>query len=458
MPDPTPIVDRLPPQAAEAEMAVLGSMLLSQEAVGRAIEIIGEEESFYSSGHRKIYRACVNLYEKNQAVDLVTASEELRRLKWLDDAGGSVYLTRLAESVATSANIDYYARIVLEKAVLRRLITAATQIVSSSYDAAENPEELLDRAEQMIFSIKERRLRRQLLPLKAFIHDSFELVEKLYREKRHITGVGTGFTDLDRLTSGLQPSDLIIVGARPSVGKTALALNIAQHAAIASQVPVAVFSLEMSKEQLVLRMLCSEARVSSHKVRSGYISQNEWPALVSAAGILHSAPMYIDDSAALTPLEIRAKARRLKSEVDLGLVVVDYLQLMRSSGRSENRQQEISEISRSLKALAKELNVPVIALSQLSRISVQRGQDARPILSDLRESGAIEQDADVVIFLHRDLGAYKAQEDGGSQALDTESAELIVAKQRNGPVGKFNLVFFKDYTRFENMETRAEPE
>ncbi len=456
MPEIAPLVDRVPPQAAEAEMAVLGSMLLSQEAVGRAIEIIGEEESFYSSAHRKIYRACINLYEKNQAVDLVTVAEELRRLRWLDDAGGSVYLTRLAESVATSANIDYYARIVLEKAVLRRLIAAATQIVSSSYDSTENPEELLDRAEQLIFAIKERRLRRQLLPLRAFIHESFEQVERLYREKRHVTGVETGFADLDRLTSGLQPGDLIIIGARPSVGKTAFALNIAQHAAIANQVPVAIFSLEMSKEQLMLRMFCSEARVSSHKVRSGYISQNEWTALVSAAGVLHSAPMYVDDSAALTPLEIRAKARRLRAEVDLGLVVVDYLQLMRSSGRAENRQQEISEISRSLKALAKELNVPVIALSQLSRISVQRGQDSRPILSDLRESGAIEQDADVVLFLHRDMATTKTPEAPPEYAPDTEVAELIIAKQRNGPVGKFKMVFFKDYTRFENLETKVE--
>jgi len=459
MPEPAHVADRMPPQATEAEMAVLGSMLLSQEAVGRAIEIIGEEEHFYSTAHRRIYRSAVNLYEKNQAVDLVTVADELRRLKWLDDAGGSVYLTRLVESVATSANVDYYARIVLEKAVLRRLINAATQIVTAGYEASENAEELLDRAEQMIFSIKERRLRRQLLPLKAFIHESFELVEKLYREKKHITGVETGFTDLDRMTSGLQRSDLIIVGARPSVGKTALALNIAQHAAIAKQIPVAVFSLEMSKEQLVQRMLCSEARVPGHKVRSGYISQQEWPALVSAAGVLHSAPMYIDDSATLTPLEIRAKARRLKAEVDLGLVVVDYLQLMRTTGRVENRQQEISEISRSMKALAKELDLPVIALSQLSRISEQRGQDARPILSDLRESGAIEQDADVVLFLHRERGAYKSKEEWSpDQGMETETAELIIAKQRNGPTGKFNLVFFKDYTRFENMEARAEPE
>jgi len=459
MPEAAPLVDRVPPQAAEAEMAVLGSMLLSQEAVGRAIEILGEEENFYSSAHRRIYRACINLYEKNQAVDLVTVSEELRRLKWLDDVGGSVYLTRLAESVATSANIEYYARIVLEKAVLRRLINVATQIVAAGYEGTENPEELLDRAEQMIFSIKERRLRRQLLPMRSFIHESFELVEKLYREKKHITGVETGFIELDEMTSGLQPSDLIIVGARPSVGKTAFALNIAQHAAIVKRIPVAIFSLEMSKEQLVLRMLCSEARVSSHKVRSGYIAQSEWPALQSAAGVLFEAPLYIDDSAALTPLELRAKARRLKAEVDLGLVVVDYLQLMRGAGRAENRQQEISEISRSLKALAKELNVPVIALSQLSRVSVQRGQDSRPILSDLRESGAIEQDADVVIFLHRNLAAYKSREEGREPSLDTELAEVIVAKQRNGPQGFFKLVFFKDYTRFENAEvgSRAEP-
>ncbi|MDQ7799130.1 MAG: replicative DNA helicase [Candidatus Edwardsbacteria bacterium] len=461
MADSNNMIERLPPQSQDAEMAVLGSMLLSPEAVSRSVEIISDEENFYSSAHRKIFRGIINLYEKNQPADLVTVADELRRLKWLDDAGGPVYLTRLVESVATAANVDYYARIVLEKAVVRRLINSATQIVTSCYEASETAEELLDRAEQLIFSIKEKRLRKHLMPLGSFIKDSFEMVEKMYKEKRHITGVETGFADLDEMTSGMQKGDLVIVGARPSVGKTAFALNIAQHAAITNKIPVAVFSLEMSKEQLVIRLLCSEARVPGHKVRSGYLSQQDFTKLVSAAGLLHEAPIYIDESSSSSPLEIRAKARRLKSEVDLGLIIVDYLQLMRGSNyRSENRQQEISEISRSLKALAKELDVPVMALSQLSRISEQRGQDSRPILSDLRESGAIEQDADVVLFLHRQKGVYKDKEERSqSEQTDADSAELIIAKQRNGPTGKFNLTFLKEYTRFENQtqEQRTDP-
>ncbi len=455
MPENPNIPERMPPQALEAEMAVLGAMLINPEAVGRAIEVIGEEQNLYSSGHRKIFRAMVTLFEKNQPVDLVTVAEELRRLKWLDDAGGPVYLTRLADSVATAANVEYYARIVLEKSVLRRLINSATQIATTAYDSDENAEVLLDQAEGLIFAIKEKRLRKTLVPLKQFIHDSFETVERLYREKRHITGAETGFKKLDEMTSGLQGGDLVIIGARPSVGKTALALNMAQHLAIGLHQPVAIFSLEMSKEQLALRLLCSEARVSSHKVRTGYLSQEEWPPLVNAAGLLHDAPLYIDDSAGSSPLEIRAKARRLKAEVDIRLVVVDYLQLMRgSSSRVENRQQEIAEISRSLKALAKELNVPVVALSQLSRVSEQRGENSRPILSDLRESGAIEQDADVVMFLHRDKAAFQPGESGEAGTLETSPTELIVAKQRNGPIGSVKLMFLRSYTKFEEASDR----
>ncbi|MDI6739644.1 MAG: replicative DNA helicase [Candidatus Edwardsbacteria bacterium] len=462
MPENTNLPERMPPQALEAEMAVLGSMLINPEAVGRAIEVVGEEQNLYSSGHRKIFRAMVTLFEKNQPVDLVTVAEELRRLKWLDDIGGPVYLTRLADSVATAANVEYYARIVLEKAVLRRLINSATQIASSAYDSDENAEVLLDQAEELIFAIKEKRLRKTLIPLKQFIHDSFETVERLYREKRHITGAETGFKKLDEYTSGLQGGELIIIGARPSVGKTAFALNVAQHLAIGLHQPVAIFSLEMSKEQLVLRLLCSEARVSSHKVRTGYLSQDEWPPLVNAAGLLHDAPIYIDDSAGSSPLEIRAKARRLKAEVDIKLIIVDYLQLMRgSSSRVENRQQEIAEISRSLKALAKELNVPVIALSQLSRISEQRGENSRPILSDLRESGAIEQDADVVMFLHKEKSgcqpAAAGEETGDASTLDTSPIELIIAKQRNGPIGNVKLVFMRSYTKFEDASDRDAP-
>ncbi len=458
MPDPVTMSERMPPQALEAEMAVLGSMLISPEAVGRAIEVLGEEQNLYSSGHRKIYRSMINLFEKNQPVDLVTVAEELRRLKWLDDAGGPVYLTRLADSVATAANVEYYGRIVLEKAVLRRLINSATQIVTAAYESDESAEVLLDQAEGSIFAIKEKRLRKTLVPIKQFIHDSFETVERLYREKRHITGAETGYKRLDEMTSGLQPGDLVIIGARPSVGKTALALNIAQHLAIGLRQPVAIFSLEMSKEQLVLRLLCSEARVSSHRVRTGYLSQEEWPPLVNAAGLLNEAPIYIDDSAGSSPLEIRAKARRLKAEVDVRLVIVDYLQLMRgSSSRVENRQQEIAEISRSLKALAKELNVPVIALSQLSRVSEQRGENSRPILSDLRESGAIEQDADVVMFLHREKGGYQQGDGGEAAAADASPTELIVAKQRNGPVGTVKLVFMRGYTKFEEASDRDAP-
>ena len=455
MPDRVNMPDRLPPQAVEAEMAVLGSMLINPEAVGRAIEVIGDEENFYSAGHRKIYRAMVTLFEKNQPADLVTVAEELRRLKWLDDAGGPVYLTQLSDSVATAANVEYYARIVLEKSVLRRLINSATQIVATAYDSEENAEVLLDQAEELIFAIKEKRLRKTLVPLKQFIHDSFATVQRFYDEKRHITGSETGYKSLDEMTSGFQPGELIILGARPSAGKTALALNIAQNLGVEQHQPVAIFSLEMSKDQLVLRLLCSEARVSSHRVRTGYLSQEEWAPLVNAAGLLHDAPIYIDDSAGASPLEIRTKARRLKAEVDIKLIVIDYLQLMRgSNSRVENRQQEIAEISRSLKALAKEVNVPVLALSQLSRGYEQRGENARPILSDLRESGAIEQDADVVLFLHRENRAAPGPDEG---AMDAQPIELIVAKQRNGPIGSVKMVFRGSYTRFDERSDRDEP-
>lgn len=458
MPDANNLIERLPPQSPDAEMAVLGSMLLSPEAISRAMEIIIDEDNFYSTAHRKIFRAIATLFEKNQPADLVTVADELRRQQNLDDAGGPVYLTRLVDSVATSANVDYYSRIVLEKAVLRRLINSATQIISSCYEASESAEDLLDRSEQLIFSIKEKRLRKHLVPVSAITQSSMEIVERLYREKKHVTGVETGFRDLDDMTSGLQKGDLVVIGARPSVGKTAFALNIAEYAAVYQQVPVAVFSLEMSQEQLCLRLFSSMAKVSGHKVRKGYLSNEEYRNMVEAVQRLHEAPLYIDESSSSSPLEIRAKSRRLKAEVDLGLIIIDYLQLMRGSGRVENRQQEISEISRSLKAMAKELNVPVIALSQLSRISEQRGQDSRPILSDLRESGAIEQDADVVLFLHRQKGIYKEKEEWTqAEKGDPDSAELIIAKQRNGPIGKFNLTFLREYTRFVDQTRETMP-
>ncbi|MDP2939612.1 MAG: replicative DNA helicase [Candidatus Omnitrophota bacterium] len=433
---------KLPPQNLEAEMAVLGSMLIDEEAISQALELI-DESCFYKGAHNKIFSAILNLYNNQRSVDLITISDELKRNNLLEDVGGMSYLTALTETVPTSANVQHYAHIVKEKSILRLLISNATQIVSESYGMHGNVDELLDRAEKLIFEISDRKIEGGYIPLKEIIKDSIETIDKLYQRKAHVTGIATGFLDFDRQTAGLQNSDLIVIAGRPSMGKSALAISIAEYAGVVEKIPVGFFSLEMSKEQLVQRLLCSHARVDTHKVRSGFLSPSDWPRLTSAAGKLSEAPIFIDDSPAISSLELRAKARRLKSHHDIKLVVVDYLQLMRGFAKSENRQQEISEISRSLKALSRELNIPIIAISQLSR-AVESRQDHRPQLSDLRESGAIEQDADVVVLLLREEYYYPTEENKGV-------AEVIIAKQRNGPVGSIKLAFVKEYMRFENL-------
>ncbi len=439
---------RVPPQAVDAEVAVLGAMMLDNSAVGVAAELL-DEQVFYRMAHRKIFSAIMNLFARDEAVDLVTVTQELKKRKDLDDVGGAAYLSTVLGSVATTANVRHHAKIVLEKSVLRRLITVATEIAQEAYDMGGEAGDILDRAEHMIFEIAESRVRRDFVPMREILKHSFEVIEELYRRKEHITGIPSGFVDLDSLTSGFQRSDLIIIAGRPSMGKTALALNVAAHAAIRMGVATAIFSLEMGRAQLVQRMLCSEAHVDAHQLRTGHLADRHWSNLTTAAGLLSEAPIWIDDTAAMTVLEMRSKARRLKAEADIGLIIVDYLQLMHGLGRQENRQQEISEISRSLKALAKELEVPVMALSQLSRAVETRGGDRRPILSDLRESGAIEQDADVVAFIYRPEVYDRSPENIGL-------AEVIVGKQRNGPTGTVRLAFSSECTRFDNLSTRPD--
>jgi replicative DNA helicase len=439
---------KVPPQNIEAEQSVLGAILIENTAIYKAIEIIGIDD-FYKEAHKKIYLSMIELSEKNEAIDLVTLTEYLRKRNELDSIGGATYLSLLANTVPTAANIKYHSKIIYEKALLRNLINTATEIVSYGYENSRDIEELLDYAENAIFRISEKKIRPSFSAIKDIIKDSFETIERLSEKKERITGIPTGFYDLDMLTSGFQPSDLIIVAGRPSMGKTALCLCIAQHAGIEKGQPVAIFSLEMAKEQLVIRMLCAEARVDSHKLRSGFLAKSDWPRLTTAAGRLSEAPIFIDDSPGTSVLEMKAKARRLKAEHGLSLIVVDYLQLMsgrgeRRRGGPDTREQEISEISRSLKALAKELSVPVIALSQLNR-AVESRQDKRPLLSDLRESGAIEQDADVILFIYREEVYKQTEENKGV-------AEIIIGKQRNGPVGIVKMAFIDKYTRFENLE------
>ena len=440
---------KVPPHSVEAEQSVLGSMLLSKEAIYVALERL-KSDDFYLEAHRTIFDIIAELHENREPVDLITVTETLRNRKMLESVGGVTYLTTLTEVVPTPANIAQYCKIVEEKALLRRLLEATSKILSMAYEAREDVEELLDEAERMIFGIIHKRRVDNFHHIKDVLLATFERIEQLYNSKGGITGVPTGFPDLDAMTSGLQPSDLILVAARPSMGKTAFALNIAQNAAIRHRIPVAIFSLEMSKEQLVQRMLCAESNVDSHKLRTGRLEEDDWPRLARAMGPLSEAPIYIDDTPGITCLEIRAKARRLKAEKGLGLVVIDYLQLIAGRGQSENRQQEISEISRSLKALARELNVPVLALSQLSRAPDVRS-DHRPVLSDLRESGSQEQDSDLVAFLYR--------EDYYNPNTDRKNiAEVIIAKQRNGPTGKVELLWLSQYTKFVSIEKYRQSE
>lgn len=442
------LLEKVPPQSRDAEMSVLGSMLFEENALVRSFELL-RADYFYDENHRRIFSAMQTLFEKNSPIDLITIAEELRKRDQLEGMGGVSYLTQLTTAVPTAAHIDHYAHIVKEKALLRGLIGNATEIVQRCFNVGSEASTVLDQAEKMIFDIGQHRIEGKFFSMKEIIHDSMETIDKLYQKKEHITGLGTGFHEFDTKTAGLQPADLIIVAGRPSMGKSAFALGICEHAGINLKKPVAFFSLEMSKEQLVQRMLCSHARVDAQKVRTGYLSHQDWPKLTAAAGKLSEAPIFIDDTPGQTVLEVRAKARRLKMQHGLSLVMIDYLQLMQGVGRAESRQQEISEISRSLKALARELRVPVIAVSQLSR-AVENRQGNRPQLSDLRESGAIEQDADVVVFLFREEYYNPTEE-------NRNKAEAIIAKQRNGPVGAVDLVFLKDWTRFDNPEfQRAE--
>lgn len=438
----------MPPQNIEAEQSVLGAILLDNDALNKTLEILSLED-FYREAHRKIFRRMCDLSEKNEAIDLITMTELLKKNNEIESIGGVSYMASLVNVVPTSSNIRYHSRIVREKAAMRNLINAATEIISQVYESKQDVDEILDTSESMIFEISEKRVKPSFVTIKEIVKDSFEMIEKLYEKKELITGLPTGFIDLDEKTSGLQKGDLIVVAGRPSMGKTALCLNIAEHVGIEMKEPVAIFSLEMSKEQLVLRMLCSEAEVDSHKLRSGYLGESDWPRLVNAAGSLTEASIFIDDSPVITALEMRAKARRLKAEHGLSLVIVDYLQLMRGRGRFERREQEISEISRSLKALAKEIAVPVMALSQLSR-AVEQRQDRRPQLSDLRESGAIEQDADVILLLYRDEIYNPDKEDSKGKI------EINVGKQRNGPTGIINLTFLSQYTKFKDYSQRQE--
>jgi replicative DNA helicase len=444
--------DRRPPWSEDAEQAVLSAMLIDQDAILRATEHV-DDTMFYREGNRRIFRAMVAISERGDVVDPLTLSDELQRRGELDASGGKDYIGFLVDAVPTSANVEYHAKIVREKALLRRLIEASTDIVAEAFDARQTAGELLDHAESRIFEISQQRGREGFTRIKELLWPTMERIEALQRGGKSITGVPSGFTDLDELTSGFQPSDLIVVAARPSMGKTAFILNIAQHAAIEHNVPVALFSLEMSKESLVQRMLTGEARVDAQKLRKGMLRDDDFPRLARAAGILAQAPIFIDDSPGITLLEMRSAARRLRADANIGLVVVDYLQLIQSTSDAENRTQEISQISRSLKALAKELAVPVVALSQLSRATEQR-TDKRPQLSDLRESGAIEQDADLVMFIYRQE-MYEGPTDKDGNSLEGR-AEVIVGKQRNGPTGIVNLFFHKAYTRFENYSARAQ--
>ena len=449
-----PYQERRPPYAEEAEQAVLSAMLMDTDAIMRAAEYV-DDTMFYREGHRRIFRAMVSITERGAVVDPLTLADELGRRGELEASGGKDYLAQLMDAVPTSANVEYHAKIVREKALLRRLIETSTQIVTEAFEGRTTAAELLDAAESKIFQVSQAQGTGGFTRIKELLWPTMERIEALQRGGKTITGVPSGFSDLDEMTSGFQPADLVIVAARPSMGKTAFVLNIAQHAAIESNVPVAFFSLEMSKESLVQRLLTSEARLDAQKLRRGMLRDDDFPRLARAAGILSSAPIHIDDTPGITILEMRSKARRLKAEHGLGVVVVDYLQLM-TGPSAENRQQEVSQISRGLKALAKELSVPVIALSQLSRAPEQRsGADkGRPQLSDLRESGAIEQDADLIMFIFREE-VYAEREEGRLKdpSLDGK-AEIIIGKQRNGPIGSVPLFFHKQYTRFENYSAR----
>ena len=446
---------RRTPWSEEAELSVLGAMLIDGDAVAVALEHL-DDAAFHREGNRRIFRAMVRLYGRGDVIDVVTLTDELKTAGELETSGGMAYLARLVDAVPTAANVSHHCRILRDKSVLRRLISSATEIIQESYEAPSGEvDETLDRAEQKIFEISQAEERGGFMRIKEILRSTMDRIDELTRNPGSITGVASGFADLDRMTAGFQPADLIVLAGRPSMGKTALALNIAQHTAIEGKVPVAVFSLEMSRESLVQRMLCAESKVDSSRVRTGRLRADDFTRLARGAGHLNTAPIWIDDTPALSPIELRAKVRRLHAEVGVGLVVLDYLQLMSGGDRAENRQQEISAISRSLKAIAKEVGVPLLALSQLSRAPEQR-EGNRPRLSDLRESGAIEQDADVVLFIFREE-MHRKPDEVEERGL-AGKAELIVGKQRNGPTGSVDLYFHKAFTAFESVTRRAEPE
>ena len=440
---------KIPPNDVEAEQAVIGSMLTDRDAVISAIEVL-KEEDFYREDNKTIYEAILNLYNRSEPIDIITLKAELTSMGMFDKIGGLEYIVGLPEKVPTTANVEKYISIVKEKSELRRLIKAANEIIEQGYDPTENIDDIMNSAEKKIFNIMQDKDQKSYSPIKDVLIDAFTELEQLYNQKQHITGVPTGFIDLDYKTAGLHNSDLILIAARPAMGKSAFALNIATNAALKAKVPAVLFSLEMSKEQMVNRILCSEAMVDSNKVRTGKIDDDDWIKLADTMGDLSEAPIYIGDTPGISINEIRAKCRKLKLEKNIGLVVIDYLQLVQGSSKRAqgSREQEISEISRSLKILAKEINVPVIALSQLSRAPEQR-PDHRPMLSDLRESGAIEQDADIVMFLYRDDYYNEDSEDKGL-------AEVIVAKHRAGSTGTVKLVWLGNYTKFANMERYRE--
>ena len=440
-----PARERTLPNNQEAERTVLGAILVDNAAFNSAAEILGRED-FYRDAHRRIFESMAALAERSQPIDLVTVKDELVRQSALEAVGGAAYIAGLVDGVPRVTSVEHWSRIIKEKAVLRNLIHAGNRIVQSCYEGEDEAATLLDRAEKSIFDIAERRIRQGFLGMPEIVKESFRTIDQLSQSKDVVTGLPTGFVDIDYMTSGLQKGDLVIVAARPAMGKTSFCLNVAQHVALRKGETVGVFSLEMSKEQLALRMLCSDARVDAHRLRTGQLGEKDWARLAKAYADLSKSRIFIDDSATLTPLEMRAKCRRLKAEHGLSLIVVDYLQLVSSSGRVENRQQEISAISRSMKGLAKELDVPVVALSQLSRAPEAR-TDRRPQLSDLRESGALEQDADIVMFIYREE-EYKATDENRG------IAEIIIGKQRNGPTGSRKLAFIKEFTRFENLEWR----
>jgi replicative DNA helicase len=437
------VLERSLPSNVDAERSLLGSVFVNNENYYRIVESLRPED-FYLDAHRVIFKSMVSLMEKSHAIDLITLQDDLLRGSSLESAGGIGYLSGLLDGIPHLLNIEHYIEIIRDRSLLRQMISSASKMMGDCFDQAETADAILDKAEQSLFNLSENRSRAGFVSVADMHTEASTLLQKLYEDKEMITGVPSGFTDLDRNTSGMQPGDLVILAARPSMGKTALALNIAQHVAVRKGMPVGIFSLEMSRQQLLMRFLCAESMVDAHKVRTGYLAREDYQQLIDSLVTVTQAPLYIDDSSSLTIMEMRAKARRLKAEHGLKLIIVDYLQLMSSYGRVENRVQEISGISRGLKALAKELEVPVIALSQLSRAPEQRQGDHRPQLSDLRESGSIEQDADVVLFIYREE-VYKQDEENQGKA------DLIISKQRNGPIGTVKLAFLKQYTKFENL-------